>query len=51
MKVLLFEWLTGGGLWLAPTSLDSAESLLQQGVGMVSAVGLDLAKFAEVNEG
>ena len=49
MKVLLFEWLTGGSLWLEPTSLESAGSLLQQGVGMVSAVGLNLAKFAEVD--
>ena len=49
MKVLLFEWLTEGGLWMDSTSLDSAGNLLQQGVGMVSAVGLDLAKFAEVD--
>ena len=49
MKVLLFEWLTGGGLWLDTASLDSVGNLLQQGATMVSAVGLDLAKFAEVD--
>lgn len=48
MKVLLFEWLTGGGLWLDNTSPDSVGNMLHQGSAMVSAVGLDLAKFAEV---
>ncbi len=49
MKVLLFEWLTGGGLWLDNASPDLVGNMLQQGSAMVSAVGLDLAKFAEVN--
>ena len=49
MKVLLFEWLTGGGLWLDNTSPDRVGNMLQQGSAMVSAVGLDLAKFAEVD--
>ena len=48
MKVLLFEWLTGGGLWLDNISPDSVGNMLHQGSAMVSAVGLDLAKFAEV---
>ena len=48
MKILLFEWLTGGGLWLDNSSPDSVGNLLQQGSAMVSAVGLDLAKFAEI---
>ena len=49
MKVLLFEWLTGGGLWLGPTGLESAGQLLNQGVAMVSAVGKDLTKFVAVD--
>ena len=49
MKVLLFEWLTGGGLWLDNTSPERVGNMLQQGSAMVSAVGLDLAKFAEVD--
>jgi len=48
MKVLLFEWLTGGGLWLDNASPDSIGNMLQQGSAMVSAAGIDLAKFAEV---
>ena len=49
MKVLLFEWLTGGGMWLDSAGLESAGHLLTQGVTMVSAVGKDLAKFVEVD--
>ena len=49
MKVLLFEWLTGGGMWLDSAGLESAGHLLTQGVAMVSAVGKDLAKFVEVD--
>ena len=48
MKLLLFEWLTGGGLWLDDASPNSIGTMLQQGSAMVSAVGLDLAKFADV---
>ena len=49
MKVLLFEWLTGGGMWLDSAGLESAGQLLTQGVAMVSAVGKDLTKFVEVD--
>ena len=49
MRVLIFEWLTGGGLWQDNASLDSASNMLQQGSAMVSAVGLDLSKFATVH--
>jgi len=48
MKLLLFEWLTGGGLWLDDASPNSIGTMLQHGSAMVSAVGLDLAKFADV---
>ena len=49
MKVLLFEWLTGGGMWLDSAGLELAGHLLPQGIAMVSAVGKDLAKFAAVD--
>lgn len=49
MKVLLFEWLTGGGLWLENAPLDSFGNMLQQGSAMVAAVGLDLASFTTVD--
>ena len=49
MKVLLFEWLTGGGLWSDPAGLESASQLLKQGVAMVSAVARDLTGIAEVD--
>ena len=49
MKVLLFEWLTGGGLWGEPAGLEKGSQLLQQGVAMVSAVGKDLAEIAQVD--
>ena len=49
MKILLFEWLTGGGMWGESLNLESAGHLLDQGIAMVSAVGQDLTKFAQVD--
>ena len=49
MNVLLFEWLTGGGLFHDGLSPESAKEMLAMGRAMVSAVAEDLARFADVD--
>jgi predicted ATP-grasp superfamily ATP-dependent carboligase len=48
MKVLVFEWLTGGGLFIDNHTPESSMELLKMGMSMVSAVTNDLASFADV---
>jgi predicted ATP-grasp superfamily ATP-dependent carboligase len=50
MKVLLFEWFTGGGLYTAGSGdLHDASDLLPMGAKMVSAVAADFEKCADVD--
>src|SRR5262245_6647904 len=47
MRILLYEYLTGGGLFEQPALADSA-SLLREGAAMLTAVAADFAAIAEV---
>lgn len=42
MKILLFEWLTGGGLWSDGQAPAQSPVLVEQGAGMLAEVGIDL---------
>ena len=44
MNVLLFEWLSGGGLWLDGLEPDPNDSLQRQGIAMAVALAEDLQR-------
>lgn len=44
MRMLLFEWLTGGGLWADQADFDPRCPLLRQGKSMRDRVGEDLVR-------
>ncbi len=48
MRILLFEWLTGGGLWADHDTPDPLSSVQNQGIAMLTAFASDLAQGHEV---
>ncbi len=48
MQVLVYEYLTGGGLWSEPESVAARHALLAEGRGMVEAISSDLARVADM---
>lgn len=48
MRILLSEYLTGGGLWTEPVASPTEHPLLPEGRAMVSAMAADLARVPGV---
>jgi predicted ATP-grasp superfamily ATP-dependent carboligase len=44
MKLLIFEWLAGGGLWIDGEIPDGECSMQQQGLAMLQGLALDLSR-------